>query len=128
MPKNKFQDAVFTAIMAAVMVYGMIVYNVAWNTDGVSAMTFLAALHEMPIMFPIAFVLEFFIVGKLAAAKEAGATKVLIPKQNWKENYHNLGIEVIPVATVQELLGAVFLSEGAALSEGIDFLQEKEIG
>ena len=68
MPKNKFQDAVFTAIMAAVMVYGMIVYNVAWNTDGVSAMTFLAALHEMPIMFPIAFVLEFFIVGKLAAA------------------------------------------------------------
>ena len=52
MPKNKFQDAVFTAIMAAVMVYGMIVYNVAWNTDGVSAMTFLAALHEMPIMFP----------------------------------------------------------------------------
>ena len=28
MPKNKFQDAVFTAIMAAVMVYGMIVYNV----------------------------------------------------------------------------------------------------
>lgn len=65
---------------------------------------------------------------KLAAAKEAGAAKVLIPKQNWKENYHNLGIEVIPVATVQELLGAVFLSEGAALSEGIDFLQEKEIG
>ena len=41
MPKNKFQDAVFTAIMAAVMVYGMIVYNVAWNTDGVSTMTFL---------------------------------------------------------------------------------------
>ena len=68
MPKNKFQDAVFTAIMAAVMVYGMIVYNVAWNTGGVSAMTFLAALHEMPIMFPIAFVLEFFIVGKLATA------------------------------------------------------------
>lgn len=68
MPKNKFQDAVFTAIMAAVMVYGMIVYNVAWNTDGVSTMTFLAALHEMPIMFPIAFVLEFFIVGKLATA------------------------------------------------------------
>ena len=68
MPKNKFQDVIFTAIMAAVMVYGMIVYNVAWNTDGVSTMTFLAALHEMPIMFPIAFVLEFFIVGKLATA------------------------------------------------------------
>jgi hypothetical protein len=66
MPKNKFQDVVFTIIMATIMVYGMIVYNVALNTGGVSGTTFLAALHEMPIMVPIAFVLEFFIVGKLA--------------------------------------------------------------
>ena len=29
MPKNKFQDVIFTAIMATIMVYGMIVYNVA---------------------------------------------------------------------------------------------------
>ena len=36
MPKNKFQDVVFTAIMATIMVYGMIVYNVALNTRGVS--------------------------------------------------------------------------------------------
>lgn len=66
MPKNKFQDVVFTAIMATVMVYGMIVYNVALNTGGVTGQTFLIALHEMPIMVPIAFILEFFIVGKLA--------------------------------------------------------------
>ena len=37
MPKNKFQDVVFTAIMATIMVYGMIVYNVALNTRGVSS-------------------------------------------------------------------------------------------
>ncbi|MDO4615673.1 MAG: DUF2798 domain-containing protein [Lachnospiraceae bacterium] len=66
MPKNKFQDAVFTVIMAAIMVYGMIVYNVALNMGSVTGETFLAALHELPIMGPIAFVLEFFIVGKLA--------------------------------------------------------------
>lgn len=66
MPKNKFQDAVFTLIMAAVMVYGMIVYNVALNMGGVSGQTFLIALNEIPIMVPIAFVLEFFVVGKLA--------------------------------------------------------------
>jgi len=66
MPKNKFQDVVFTAIMATIMVYGMIVYNVALNMGGVTGATFLAALHEMPIMVPIAFVLEFFVVGKLA--------------------------------------------------------------
>ena len=66
MPKSKLQDAVFTAIMATVMVYGMIVYNVARHMGGVSGETFLAALHELPVMAPIAFVLEFFAVGKLA--------------------------------------------------------------
>lgn len=67
MPKNKFEDVIFTAIMAIVMVYGMIVYNVALNTGGtVSDFTFLAATHELVFMAPIAFVLEFFVVSKLA--------------------------------------------------------------
>ena len=58
MPKNKFQDVVFTAIMATIMVYGMVVYNVALNTGGVTGQTFLMSVHELPIMVPIAFVLE----------------------------------------------------------------------
>lgn len=66
MPKNKVQDAIFTIIMATIMVYGMVVYNVALNIGGVSSKTFLLALKELPIMVPIAFVLEFFAVGKVA--------------------------------------------------------------
>lgn len=66
MPKTKFEEVVFTAIMATVMVYGMIVYNVALEMGGVYPETFAAALHELPIMAPIAFVLEFFVVGKIA--------------------------------------------------------------
>ena len=66
MPKNKFQDVVFTIIMATVMVYGMVVYNVALNPGGVTGQTFLLALHELPVMVPIAFVLEFFVVGRIA--------------------------------------------------------------
>ena len=66
MPKNKFQDVVFTLIMATVMVYGMVVYNVALNMGEVTGQTFLAAIHELPIMVPIAFLLEFFVVGKIA--------------------------------------------------------------
>ena len=66
MPKNKFQDVVYTIIMATIMVYGMVVYNVALNMGGVSGATFIAAVHELPIMVPIAFILEFFIVGKIA--------------------------------------------------------------
>ena len=64
MPKTKIEDVIFTAIMATVMVYGMIVYNVALNTGGtVSGFTFLAATHELIFMAPIAFVLEFFVFG-----------------------------------------------------------------
>lgn len=66
MPKNKFEEVIFTIIMATVMVYGMVVYNVALNMGGVTNQTFLIALGELPIMVPIAFVLEFFIVGKIA--------------------------------------------------------------
>ncbi len=66
MPKNKFEDVIFTIIMATIMVYGMVVYNVALNTGGVTTQTFFIAVHELPIMVPIAFVLEFFIVGKIA--------------------------------------------------------------
>ncbi len=77
MPKNKFQDAIFTIIMATIMVYGMVVYNVALNIGGVSSKTFLLALKELPIMVPIAFVLEFFVVGKVAKIL---AFKVVTPQ------------------------------------------------
>ena len=44
----------------------MVVYNIALNTGGVTNATFLMALHELLIMVPVAFILEFFVVGKLA--------------------------------------------------------------
>ena len=68
MPKTLPEKIIFTIIMAAIMVYGMIVYNVALATGGVTNATFGMALHEMPIMVPVAFVLEFFVVEKLATA------------------------------------------------------------
>ena len=66
MPQTKFQNIVYTVIIAIIMVYGMIVYNVALNTGGVTNATFAMALHEMPIMVPVAILLEYFIVEKLA--------------------------------------------------------------
>ena len=66
MPKTKFQEVVFTTIMATFMVYGMIVYNIALATKEVTGATFLNAFHELPIMTVIAFVLELFVVGKIA--------------------------------------------------------------
>lgn len=66
MPKNKFQNIIFTILMAAVMVYAMICYNIAIQKSGMCNQIFLLALHELIIMLPIAFILEFFIVEKLA--------------------------------------------------------------
>lgn len=66
MPQTKLQNIVYTIIMALIMVYGMVVYNVALNTGGVTNDTFILALHELPIMVPIAIILEFFVVEKLA--------------------------------------------------------------
>lgn len=67
MPKNKLEEVIFTFIMATCMVYGMIVYNIALNTGVVQGITFTTAIHELIIMMPIAFVLELFVVGKIAA-------------------------------------------------------------
>ena len=63
MPKNKFQDVIFTIIMVFVMVYTMICYNIALNVGGMNNQVFLNAFHELVIMGPIAFILDFFLIG-----------------------------------------------------------------
>ena len=66
MPKNKFQDVIFTILMASVMVYGMVAYNIVLNTGAMQNWVFLAVFHEWPIMTLIAIALELLFVGKLA--------------------------------------------------------------
>lgn len=77
MPKTKLQDFIFTIIMATFMVYGMIFYNITLHTQSFSGKNFLAVFHELPIMVAIAFLLEFFVVGKLARFL---AFKIVTPK------------------------------------------------
>ena len=60
MPKTKLQEVVFTILMVFVMVYAMICYNIALNMGGMSNIVFLNAFHELVIMGPIAFILDFF--------------------------------------------------------------------
>ena len=68
MPKNKFQEVIFTIIMVFFMVYAMICYNIVLNTGAMTNQVFLSAFHELTFMGPIAFVLDFFTVSKLAFA------------------------------------------------------------
>ena len=66
LPQNKFQEVIFTFVMAFVMVYAMICYNISLNVGGMQNFVFLAAFKEMLIMWPVAIVLELLFVGKLA--------------------------------------------------------------
>lgn len=52
--------------MAFVMVYAMICYNIALNIGGMTNQVFAMAFGELKIMWPLAFVLELFIVDKLS--------------------------------------------------------------
>lgn len=44
------------------------------------------------------------IVAKIEAAKQAGAKKVLIPKENWQEMFKNYQIDIIPVERIEEVI------------------------
>jgi ATP-dependent Lon protease len=45
------------------------------------------------------------VVAKIEAAKQAGATRVLIPKDNWQETFRTMqGIEIIPVERVEQAI------------------------
>lgn len=66
MPKTKFQEVIFTILMVFVMVYAMICYNISLNIDGMANHVFLDAFHELVIMGPVAFILDFFLYGSLS--------------------------------------------------------------
>ena len=50
MPKTKFQEVIFTILMVMVMVYAMVVYNIAFDQGGMNNQIFLLAFHEFPSM------------------------------------------------------------------------------
>ena len=66
MPKTRLQNIIFTLIMAFVMVYAMVCYNIALDKGGMTNEIFLLAFHENPIMWPNACILEYFEVEQLS--------------------------------------------------------------
>ena len=66
MPETKFQDFIYTLIMAFLMVYVMICYNISIHTGGLNNFVFIEAFKELPFMWIVAIILEFFLIGKIA--------------------------------------------------------------
>lgn len=94
MPKNKFQDVIFTIIMVFVMVYTMICYNIALNVGGMNNQVFLNAFHELVIMGPIAFILDFFLIGPFAKKK---AFSIVNLERDKTSRWHSSGSSASPV-------------------------------
>ena len=116
MPKNKFQDVIFTIIMVFVMVYTMICYNIALNVGGMNNQVFLNAFHELAIMGPIAFILDFFLIGPFA--KKKAFSIVNLERDN---NFHLvIAISVVSIIGMCPLmsLAATLLFKNA----GIQFI------
>ncbi|MDR6884919.1 ATP-dependent protease LonB [Bacillus sp. 3255] len=83
---------------------------------GISMATAIAsAIHRIPVDNKLAMTGEMSIhgkvkpvggvVAKVEAAFQAGATKVIIPKENWQEMFTDLpGVEVIAADSIEEVL------------------------
>ena len=74
MPKNKFQEVIFTIMMVLVMVYAMICYNIALATGGLTNAIFAAAFRELLFMAPLAFCSIFFLFQKLHLKRRTGSS------------------------------------------------------
>ena len=65
MPKTKFQEFVFGVMMTFFMVLAMELYNTGMRMGVMTNTCFYPAISEMKIMFPICFVMGFFIIDRI---------------------------------------------------------------
>ena len=120
MPKTKFQNVIFTLMMSFLMVYAMICYNISLNIGGMSNQVFLMAFGEMKIMWPVAFVLEFFIVDNLAHKL---AFRIVTPKDRPFAITAAISIMIICIMCPIMSLIATFLFNLAALFIMVDLMK-----
>lgn len=66
MPKTKLQGIVLTLISAFLMVYLMVLYNIALTNRRLENLSFLYALHALLLFYPIAVIAVMFIARPLA--------------------------------------------------------------
>ena len=65
MPKTKFQEFIYGVIMTFFMVIAMELYNAGLRAREFTYSAFPTALWEMRIMFPVCFVMGFFIIDRI---------------------------------------------------------------
>lgn len=100
MPKNKFQEFIFTLIMSGCMIYFMGVYNVALNTSGLTYDTFVEyATHSFLLEWLVGFLCVFFI-----ASRTSKHFAFKIVKTSDRPMIIILGIQTFTVCTMVPLM------------------------
>lgn len=66
MPQTKLENLFFMTLTVLLSVFSFASYNIAINFGAMSNKVFLLALQEIPILFPIAFLIELFIASKIS--------------------------------------------------------------
>ena len=110
MPETKFQDFIYTLIMAFLMVYVMVCYNISIHTGGLSNFVFIEAFKELPFMWIVAIILEFFLIGKVAHKL---TFKVLNPKKT-PSIFISYGISIVIVTfmcPIMSLIATIFINK-----------------
>ncbi len=96
-----------------------------------------SALENIPIDGSLAMTGEISVCGevcgvgevplKVRVAKEAGAKKVIVPEANFRENFKNIGIDIVPVRNIFEVIEAVFDAKKAEVG-GFNSKKSNNIG
>lgn len=110
MPETKFQDFIYTLIMVFVMVYVMVCYNISIHTGGLNNFVFIEAFKELPFMWIVAIILEFFLISKIAHKL---AFKALDPKKT-PNIIISYGISIIIVTfmcPIMSLIATIFINK-----------------
>ena len=113
MPKNLFQDIVFTLIMVVVMVYAMVCYNIALDFGELNNTVFVAAFSELWYMGLIAFGFEILVVGPIAKKL---AFRILNPEktQSILLTLAISGITVCFMCPIMSLMATLIIKQPAA--------------
>lgn len=98
-----------------------------------------SAITGMPIDNKVAMTGEISLHGKVkpiggvnakvAAAKKAGAKRVIIPMENWVESFGNIdGLEVIPVNHIKEVIELAIVKDSKVKERTLDVDNDGNVG
>lgn len=101
MPVNKRESLIYTVIMCFCMVFWMSTYNIALYGDGLSSQVFQEAWIGLPISYAVGFLLDWFLVSKIAKGI-AFRFFITYESKDWKK--------IIAISTGMVIFMCIFMS------------------